>query len=167
MINRLRFEIEKRCYLLIVTEQPVASDMRLVVSALIVVIDLERIGDHGKKIARTLLRLPEPAGRISPDYIVQLGDLALGLLDQALRAYASQDAKAAQVVCRDDDQVDALYRQTFNILLEHMLEDPRTIGVATHLLQVAHELERVGDRATNVAERVIYTVTGELTELNL
>ncbi len=166
-INALRFAIEKHCYTLIATESPVAGDLRLVVAALIVAIDLERIGDHGKKIARTYLRMREDPRPVPPDYVAQLSQVALALLDRALRAYGARDSVEAVAVCQADDQVDALYKQTFNILLEYMLEDPRLIGAAAHLLQVAHELERVGDRATNVAERVIYSVTGELTELNL
>ncbi len=165
-INALRFAIEKQCYTLIATESPVAGDLRHVVAGLITTIDLERIGDHGKKIAGTYLRILEDPRPVSPDYVAQLGRLALGLLDRALRAYAAGDNAEAAAVCQADDQVDVLYKQTFNILLEYMLEDPRLIGAAAHLLQIAHELERVGDRATNVAERVIYAVTGELTELN-
>jgi phosphate transport system protein len=89
------------------------------------------------------------------------------MLDRALRSYAARDVAGAEAVCRSDDQADAQYKRVFHAIVSRMVEDPLQISAGTHLLQVAHELERVGDRATNVAERVIYTVTGELIELNI
>jgi phosphate transport system protein len=166
-INNLRFELEQECYFLLATEQPVARDMRLIVSALIVGSDLERIGDHGKKIAKTYLRMLENPRPIPVANIERMGDMALAMLDRALAVYASQDLEEAHAVCDADDDVDAFYKQTFNVILSYMLENSRLIGPGTHLIQVAHELERVADRSTNVAERVIYSVTGELQELNV
>ena len=98
--------------------------------------------------------------------ISRLADLSLDMLDRALRAYAGRDKAEAIAVCEADEQVDAYYKQTFNVLLSYMLEDPRCIGSATQLLAAAHELERIGDRATNIGERVIYSVTGELADRN-
>ncbi len=166
-INRLRYDIEFECYSLLATEQPVASDMRAIVAALTIVNDLERIADHGKKIARIYLRVledprPMPLGEVTP-----LGEMVLAMLEQALRAFVTRDVAAAEAVCRADDQADAQYKRAFNAIVNQMVEDPQRISAGTHLIQVAHELERVGDRATNVAERVIYTVTGELIELNI
>jgi phosphate transport system protein len=166
-INRLRYEIEGECYHLLVTEQPVAGDMRAIVSGVIIVTELERIADHGKKIARTYLRMLDDLRMAPLGDIPRLGELALGLLDRALRSVANRDAAEAQAVCRADDQVDAMYKQAFNLTISYMLENPRLIASGAHLIGVAHELERIGDRATNVAERVIYAVTGELIELNL
>jgi phosphate transport system protein len=166
-INRLRYEIEGECYHLLVTEQPVAGDMRAIVSGMIIVTELERIADHGKKIARTYLRMLDDLRMAPLGDIPRLGELALGLLDRALRSVANRDAAEAQAVCRADDQVDAMYKQAFNLTISYMLENPRLIASGAHLIGVAHELERIGDRATNVAERVIYAVTGELIELNL
>ena len=83
-----------------------------------------------------------------------------------MKAYAARDIEAAHVICRDDDDIDHLYKQTFNVTLSYMLENTKSIGPGTYLIQVAHELERVGDRATNIAERTIYAETGELIELN-
>ena len=166
-INRLRYDIEFECYSLLVTEQPVASDMRAIVAALTIVNDLERIADHGKKIARTYLRLLEDPRPMPLGEMPVLGDLALAMLERALHAYATRDIAEAEAVCRSDDQADALYKRVFNAIVAQMVENPQQISAGTHLLQVAHELERVGDRATNVAERVIYTVTGELIEMNM
>jgi len=169
IINRRRFEIESECYTLLVTEQPMAGDMRAIVSALIIVTELERIADHGKKIAKICLRMMQDARPIPIPFgdIPRLSQMALAMFDRALRAFATRDLGDADAVCKADDQVDALYKQTFNVVLSRMLEDPRLIGAGTQLIQVAHELERVADRATNIGERVIYSVTGELTDLNV
>ena len=166
-INRLRYDIEFECYTLLVTEQPVASDMRAIVAALTIVNDLERIADHGKKIGRIYLRMLEDPRPAALGEIPTLGEMALAMLDRALRAFVTRDLAEAEAICRADDQADALYKRVFNGIVGQMIEDPRLITAGTHLIQVAHELERVGDRATNVAERVIYTVTGELIELNI
>ncbi len=166
-INRRRFEIERECYTLLVTEQPMAGDMRVIVAALIVVTDLERIADHGKKIAKICLRMMQDPRPIPFGDIPRLSQMALAMVDRALRAYAARDVAEADAICKADDQVDALYKQSFNVVLSYMLENPRLIGPGTQLIQAAHELERVADRATNIGERVIYSVTGELTELNV
>jgi phosphate transport system protein len=166
-INRQRYDIEFECYSLLVTEQPVASDMRAIVAALTVVGDLERIADHGKKVAHTYLRMLDDLRSMELGELPALGDFCLAMLDRALRAYAVRDVAEAEAVCRSDDQADAQYKRAFTAIVAQMIEDPRRISAGTHLLQIAHELERVGDRATNVAERVIYTVTGELIELNI
>jgi phosphate transport system protein len=165
-INRLRYEIETQCYALFATEQPVARDMRRIAAALTIASDLERVGDHGKRIARILLRMHQSPQPIPLGDLPLISDLALDMLDCALRALGESDVCEAEAVCRADDRVDALYKQTFNVVLSYMLENRRLIDAGTQLLQIAHELERVGDRATNVAERVIYSATGELVDLN-
>jgi len=166
-INRQRYDIEFECYSLLVTEQPVASDMRIIVAALTLAGELERIADHGKKIAGTYLRMIEDPRPIPLGEVPALGELSLAMLDQALRAFADRDITAAEAICRTDDQADAQYKRAFNAIVRQMVEDPQRISAGTHLIGIAHELERVADRATNIAERVIYTVTGELIELNL
>ena len=166
-LNRLRYDIEGECYHLLVTEQPVAGDMRAIVSGIIIASELERIADHGKKIARTYLRMLEDPRMVPLGDIPRLGEMALNLVDRALRSIAHRDVEEARAVCLADDEVDALYKQSFNLTISYMLENPRQIAAGAHLIGVAHELERIGDRATNVAERVIYAVTGELIELNV
>jgi phosphate transport system protein len=165
-IDEGRMRIEKQCYALLVMEQPVAGDMRQIVAALTVAGELERVGDHGKRIAKLHQRqqgLPEalPMGGVD-----RMCELSLKMVDRALQAWAARDVDAARQLCKDDDELDALYKQTFNVTLSYMLENTRAIGPGTYLIQVAHELERVGDRATNIAERTIYAQTGELIELN-
>jgi phosphate transport system protein len=165
-INALRFEVERECYYLLATEQPVARDMRAIVSALTVSSDLERIGDHGKKIAQAYLRMRTNPQPIPVTSIERMAAMALAMLDRALAVYVTQEVDEAHAVCNADHEVDAFYKQTFNVILSYMLENSRLIGPGTQILQVAHELERVADRSTNVAERVIYSVTGELQDLN-
>ena len=165
-VNKLRYDIESQCYALLAMEQPVAGDMRLIASVLTMSSDLERIGDHGKKIARIYQRMMEEPRPIPLGDIPRLSEIALAMLDRALRAVGSSDLAEAQAVCETDDEADALYKQAFNVALSRMLENPRLIGAGTHLIQIGHELERVADRATNIAERVIYTVTGQLLDLN-
>jgi phosphate transport system protein len=188
-INDLRFDVESECYVLLATEQPVAGDMRRIVSLLTIANDLERIGDHGKKIARLSLQMNgsqrslPPAERApssgprGPSAAVQgalpwgsvqrMCELSLKMLDDALHALAAHDVAEARAVCAQDDQVDALYKQMFNVALTYMLESPRAIAPGTYQIQIGHELERVADRATNIAERLIYAATGDLLDLNM
>jgi phosphate transport system protein len=166
-VNRLHYDVEMACYGLLATEQPVARDLRTIVSALSIANELERIGDHGKRIARIMLRMSERPQPIPLGDIPYMGDRALDMLGRALQAVAQHDVDRATALCRDDDYVDALYKQTFNITLSYMVEKPQLIAAGTHLIQIAHELERVGDRATNIAERVIYSATGALVDLNV
>lgn len=165
-IDEARYRIEKQCYALLVMEQPVAGDMRQIVAALIIAGELERVGDHGKRIAKLHRRQQGLPESLPMTGVTRMCELALKMLDRALQAYAVRDVEAAKQICQDDDELDALYKQTFNVTLSYMLENTRAIGPGTYLIQVAHELERVGDRATNVAERTIYAQTGELIELN-
>ena len=165
-INSLRYQLEQECYELLVTEQPVARDMRRIVSALTVCSELERIGDHGKRISKVCRRMMETGFKIPLGDIPYLTNLALDMVDRVMRAYATIDVPLAREVCAADEQVDALYKQTFNVVLSYMFEEPRSITYGTHLIQITHELERIADRATNIGERIIFSVTGELRDLN-
>ncbi len=167
LLNRLRFSIESQCYSLIATEQPVAVDLRAIIAAQTISGDLERIGDHGKRIAKIALRMAETPRPIYMGNLPRMTQQSLAMLDRALTGMATRDVAEARAVCQADDQVDDLYKETFNLLLTRMLDERRAISAGTYLIQVAHELERVGDRATNIAERVIYAVTGELADLNV
>ena len=167
IINDMRFVIEKMCYGMLAMEQPVAGDMRAIVAALTITNDLERIGDHGKRIAALSLRMGSEPRIIPMGDLKRLSALGLSMLDRALAAVVSRDVVEAEAVCRMDDQADGLYKQIFNVTLSYMLENTRLIGAGTYIIQVAHELERVADRATNVAERCIYAATGQLVDLNV
>ena len=166
-INTLRYEIEEECYVLLAVEQPVAGDLRAIVAGLVMANEFERIGDHGKKLARICIRTAADPRPIPQEGIERMTELVLDMLDRVMGALARRDVAEARAVCQADDQVDAHYKQLFNVTLSYMLENPRAIAAGTYHIQVAHELERVGDRSTNVAERLVYAVTGELVDLNV
>lgn len=165
-INQMRYHIEERCYALLALEQPVAGDLRAVVAALISAIEFERIADHGKKLARICLRTADAPRTLPADDIARMGELVLEMFDRGLAALAKRDIAEARAICEMDDQVDACYKQLFNVKLSYMLEDVRAIGPGTYQIQAGHELERIGDRITNLAERLVYAVTGEIMDLN-
>ncbi len=166
-INRKRYDTEERCLELIATQQPLASDLRTIVAVLHMIVDLERMGDHAEGIAKIVVMLAdEPPLKPYVD-LPRMAEIARAMLRQAIEAFKHRDAEMARVAMNRDDEVDALYDQVYRELLTYMLNDPRTIERATRLMWVAHNLERIADRVTNVCERVSYLVTGKLQELNV
>jgi phosphate transport system protein len=166
-INRIRYRIEEQSYELIAMQQPLASDLREIIAILMIAIELERIADHAKNLAEIVIRMgDEPLLKPLID-IPRMSEICREMLSQALDAFARRDAAAARVICLRDDELDNLYKQIFRELLTYVLEDARTVTRALHLLFAAHNLERIGDRVTNIGERVIYAVTGQLEELNV
>jgi phosphate transport system protein len=165
-INALRYEIEERCLELIATQQPAASDLRCIIVATHLAVELERMGDYVKGIAEIVNRtLDQPLLKPLID-LPLMAKIASEMIHGALDAYAACDAEAARRVAARDEEIDALWQQVFRELLTYMLADPRTITRATYLLWVAHNLERIGDRATNMCERVIFMTTGKLEEIH-
>ncbi len=155
-LDRLEIEIEERCVRLLALQQPLASDLRFITSALKISNDLERIGDHAVNIAGGALRLNAwPPLKPLVD-IPRMSDLAIAMLHEALDAFVHRDAATARRLVRRDDEVDQLNRQVFRELLSYMMEDPATISRAMELILVARNLERVADLATNVAEEVVF-----------
>jgi phosphate transport system protein len=166
-INRKRYETEEKCLELIATQQPLATDLRTVVAVLYIIVDLERIGDHAEGIAKIALMLAdEPPLKPYID-IPRMAQAAIRMLMGSLEAFKNRDADRARAICDADDEVDALYDQVYRELLTYMLSDPKTIERATHLTWVAHNLERIADRVTNICERVVYLVEGKIGELNV
>ncbi len=166
-INRERYDIEERCYQLIATQQPIASDMRHIISILLIAIELERIADHAKNLAEIVIYMgDEPLLKPLVD-IPRMATTCQAMLDQALQAFSRNDAAMGRAVCDRDDELDDLYKQVFRELMTYVVEDPRTVQRAMHLLFAAHNLERIGDRITNIGERTIYAATGLLQELNV
>jgi phosphate transport system protein len=164
-INQLRYTIEEHCLQLIATQQPTASDLRMVIAATHIAVELERMADHAEGNAEITKRIyQEPLLKPLIDVPI-MARVAREMIHAALDAFIARDAEAALRVAKRDDEIDALYQQVFRELLTYMLEDPRTISRATYLLWVAHNLERIGDRVTNVCERVIFMTTGILREL--
>ena len=166
-INRKRYETEDKCLELIATQQPLASDLRTIVSVLHITVDLERMGDHAEGIAKIALMLAdEPPLKPYID-IPRMAQVGIEMLMGSLEAFKDRDPARARAICDQDDEVDALYEQVYRELLTFMINDPRTIQRATYLIWTAHNLERIADRVTNICERVIYLVEGRIEELNV
>jgi phosphate transport system protein len=164
-INSKRFEIEEKCIELIVTQQPMASDLRIIVAVLNIIVDLERIGDHAEGNAKIAIAIgDEPPLKPLID-LPRMAQKTVEMLHRSLDAFIEHDAEAARMVSDEDDEVDHLYDQVFRELLTFMAEDTRTITRATRLIWVAHNLERSADRVTNICERVVYVVTGKMQEM--
>jgi phosphate transport system protein len=160
-IDQMQREIEEQAVSMIARRQPMAQDLRQIVSTLKVAGDLERIGDLAKNIAKRALAV---AAESHPKSLISglrhMSELAMASLKNVLDAYSSRDDEKALAVWRADQDIDALYNSVFRELLTYMMEDPRNIGLCTHLLFGAKNIERIGDHATNVAETVHYMVTG-------
>ena len=161
-IDRLQAQIEEKAVLTLAKRPPVANDMREVIAALRISNDLERIGDLAKNIAKRIIALE---GQLQSHKVTSgvdhMGELVLAQLKKVLDAYARRDAVGALEVWERDGEIDVLYTSLFRELLTYMMEDPRNIGFATHLLFCAKNVERIGDHATNIAETINYLVTGE------
>ncbi len=165
-INQLRFDIEEKCTTVIATQQPAAIDLRAIVAAMSIVSDLERMADHAAGIAKIVIKMgDEPLLKPLID-IPRMADECRAMTARALDAYVNRDADLARAVAACDDVIDNLYQQVFRELLTFMIEDPKTTTRGLYLLFVAHNLERIGDRAVNIAERVIYLASGEMKELS-
>jgi len=166
-INKTRYEIEERCYEMIATQQPIASDLRQIISVLLIAIELERIADHAKNLAEIVIYMGnEPLLKPLVD-IPRMADTCRTMLAQALQAFSRNDAEMGRAVCDRDDELDHLYQQIFREIMTYVVDDPRMVQRALHLLFAAHNLERIGDRITNIGERTIYAATGRLEELNV
>ena len=164
-INERRFAIEDEAITLIATQQPMASDMRLLAAILEIVTELERMGDYAKGIARINLMIGEqPLMKPLIDLPV-MAEKARYMLRSALDAFVQRDVDRARSIPEMDDEIDALYNQVYRELVSYILENPHVIEQANQLMWAAHNLERTADRVINLCERVVYTVTGELTEL--
>jgi len=166
-INEKRFEIEETCIQLIATQQPMAGDLRTIISVLNIITELERIGDHAEGIAKIVVMIgDEPPLKPLID-IPRMAAKTIDMLHRSLDAFMNCDENIARQIAAEDDEVDQLYDQVFRELISFMVEDPKTITRATRLLWVAHNLERCADRVTNICERIVFTVTGKMYEINV
>ena len=167
LINKKRFEIEERCLLLIATQQPMAVDLRTIAAILSIIADLERMGDHAEGNAKINVMIgKEPLVKPLID-VPRMAEKGLSMLDRVLKAFINRDAVTARAICEEDDEVDNLYNQVYKDLLLLMIENPKKIEGATYLIWLAHNLERIADRVTNIAERVVFMVTGKMEEVNV
>ncbi len=165
-INDLRFKIEEDCLRLIALQQPTATDLRFIVAAMNVISDLERMADHAAGISKTVLKMGhQPLVKPLID-MPRMAEECQAMLRAALDAYVARDADLARGVAARDDVIDGLYQQVFRELISFIAEDPTLTTRALYLLFSAHNLERIGDRCVNIAERVIFIKSGEMKELN-
>jgi phosphate transport system protein len=164
-INDKRFEIEERCIELIATQQPMATDLRIITAILNITTEIERIGDYAVGIARIVIYIgDEPPLKPLID-IPLMAKKTVDMLNRSLDSFINRDAEAAKKITKEDDFIDNLYDQVFRELLTIMAEDPKTITRATRLMWTAHNLERAADRVTNICERVVFIVTGKMEEI--
>lgn len=165
-INNKRYEIEEQCLTLIATQQPAASDLRAIIAAIHIAIELERMGDYAAGIAELAARLADQPSLKPLIDVPRMAEIDRDMIRASLEAYLEKNVDLALTTAKRDAEIDQLYDQVYRELLTYMLADPKTITRATYLLWVAHNLERIGDRVTNICERVIFMTTAELKELN-
>jgi phosphate transport system protein len=165
-VNNLRFKIEDDCLGLIARQQPAARDLRFIVAAMNIVLDLERMGDHAAGIATIVLRMGgQPPLKPLID-LPRMAQISQEMLRGSLEAFMSDNPEAAIQITKRDNEVDGLYNQIFRELLTFMIEDPRTVTRAMYLLFCAHNVERIADRVTNICERVRFVATGRMEEIS-
>ncbi len=166
-INRMRFDIEEKCIGLIATQQPMAGDLRVLAAVINIITDLERIGDHAEGIAKISVSIGNtPLVKPLID-MPKMAEKGGSMLKRVMTAFVERNAEAARRICDEDDVVDALYDAIYAELVHMMIGNPNIIKDATYLIWAAHNLERIADRVTNIAERVVYMATGKMEEMNV
>lgn len=167
LVNKKRFDIEEKCVRLIATQQPMAVDLRILFSIVNIITDLERIGDHAEGIAKISVSIgEEPLIKPLVD-MPKMAEKAISMLERCMKAFIERDAETSRQICNEDDEVDAYYDAIYKELVLMMVENPKIIEDATYLIWAAHNIERIADRVTNIAERVVYMVTGKMEEMNV
>jgi phosphate transport system protein len=165
-INKRRFDIELDTLITIATQQPIASDLRVLASIIEVAGELERMGDYAKGIARVNMMLGQlPLPKAAKD-LPKMAELVISMLEQSVEALIKKDSAAARVIPDKDDEVDTLFNRVYSQLVQGMIANPDTIDQANHLQWAAHNLERMADRVTNICERAIFVADGEIIELD-
>ena len=164
-VNARRYAIEEQVMIVIATQQPMAHDLRLLASILEVSGELERMGDYAKGIATVSIRMADQPLLKPMIDIPRMAEKGVDMLHRALTAFTIEDVETARSIPAEDDEVDELYIQIYNELMMFVIQDPKTIERANWLLWVAHNLERLADRVSNICERTVFTATGEMKEL--
>jgi len=165
-INSLQRQGEDMVITLLATQGPMAGDLRRIASTMSIFTNLERMGDYAAGIAKIVIETADEELLKPLVDIPRMSDIAREMLDDVITAFMQQDVDAAREIAIRDDDLDDLYDQIFRELLTYMMADTSAINRATHLLWAAHNIERIGDRVTNICEQVVYTVTGEFEELD-
>ncbi|HNR00904.1 MAG TPA: phosphate signaling complex protein PhoU [Anaerolineaceae bacterium] len=164
-VNEKRYMIEEQVLITIATQQPMARDLRLLASILEIAGELERIGDYAKGIATINIRMGEEALLTPLVKIPMMAEKCSSMLHRAIQAFIQEDIEEANQIPREDDEVDRLYEEVYSSMMEKIVHDENAIQRANWILWVAHNLERVADRVTNICERTIFTVTGDMKEI--
>ena len=162
VIDEKRFELEEKCIDLIATQQPLAIDLRTLLAVLHIAVELERMGDYAEGIGKICMIIGDDEPIDTPLQLAQMATMGVAMLKRSLRSLVDRDVDLANDVWDSDDEVDALYDGVCNQIFLNMGQHPKEIEASTHFLWVAHDLERIADRATNIAERVIFMVTGKI-----
>lgn len=165
-INDKHFAIENHILIILATQSPLARDLRMLAAMLEIITELERIGDYAKGIAKVAARLADDETPIPIREISTMADKATSMLHRALGAFVSEDLAAAYAIPREDDEVDELYITIYRKIVQNMIKNPDTIDHTNQILWVIHNLERTADRVTNICERIVFIVSGELLELD-
>ncbi len=164
LINEKRFAIENAVLITIATQQPMAHDLRQLAAMLEVINELERMGDYAKGISKVVQMLGDAPLTLPNRELGRMAELAVSMLHRALSAFVSENASLAARIPTEDDAVDELYLKVYHIMIDQMIQDPAVIDHANLLMWVAHDLERMADRVTNICERTVFIATGELLE---
>jgi len=167
LVNKKRWDIEDKCINLIATQQPVASDLREIIAVLNMITDLERMGDHAEGIAKIVILIGDEPPVKPLENIPKMAEITIQMLKMSLESFINRDAQAAKAICEEDDKVDALYDKVYQECLAHMIKEPKDITKATHLIWVAHNIERTADRVTNICERIVFLVKGSMQEMRI
>jgi phosphate transport system protein len=167
LINKKRWDIEEKCIDCIATQQPVATDLREIIAVLNIITELERMGDYAEGIAKIVVILGgEPL--IRPlIFTPKMAEKVTSMLRRSMEAFVNRDARAANAICDEDDEVDKLYDEAYHDLLMRMIKDPTLVSKATPLIWAAHNLERSADRVTNICERIVFLATGTMPQVNV
>jgi phosphate transport system protein len=166
LINEKRYAIENAILILIATQQPMARDLRLLAAILEVITELERMGDYAKGISKVTMRLGETGISLNMREFGEMAEKAVDMLHRALGAFIDENAQKAHEIPAEDDEVDEMYNQVYRNLVSAMIADPEIIDQANLLMWVAHNIERLADRVTNICERTVFIATGELMEMD-
>jgi phosphate transport system protein len=166
LVNEKRYAIENAILILIATQQPMAHDLRLMAAILEVITEIERMGDYAKGIAKITIHLGDTPVSINMREFTTMTDLAVNMLHRALGAFIAENAQLAYEISAEDDQVDALYDQIRREVVAAMIANPESADHANYMMWVAHNIERLADRVTNICERTVFIATGELMEMD-
>ncbi len=166
VINNRRYAIEHKCLTLIATQQPLASDLRVLASVLEIIMELERMGDYAKGIGKINLLLGQDALLPAAKMLPRMANIGLNMLARSLDAFMNVDIRLAEEITEEDDLVDDLYNQVYRELIDEIIKDPASFDRVNYTLWAAHDLERLADRVMNICERTVFIHTGEVEEFD-